>query len=118
MPADDDDYVEDVSDEEAVVSGSRRRAGRSGGDRARGADTNFEVTRTWDQLVEGADGSITGAVEGLLEAGKRKRYLPCLELGITVMLTKSLQVTQGHNPIAARNYSTSYTYSRHVTGYE
>lgn len=74
MPADDDEYVGDGSEDDAVVSGSRRRGGRSAVDRSANQETNFEVTRTWDELVEGADGSLTSAVEDLLEAGKRKRY--------------------------------------------
>ncbi len=31
------------------------------------------VTRTWENVVEGADGTISSTIEGLLEAGKRKR---------------------------------------------
>lgn len=31
------------------------------------------VARTWENVVEGADGTISSTVEGLLEAGKRKR---------------------------------------------
>jgi transcription initiation factor TFIIH subunit 2 len=31
-----------------------------------------DIKRSWDNVVEGADGSIN--VTGLLEAGKRKRY--------------------------------------------
>lgn len=69
MPAQGDDANRDASDDEDVVSGHRRGAGA----RSRGAEQNFEVTRTWDQLIEGADGTITSAVEDLLEAGKRRR---------------------------------------------
>ncbi|KZZ92657.1 TFIIH basal transcription factor complex p47 subunit [Ascosphaera apis ARSEF 7405] len=46
----------------------RRKRKRAGG-------KQFEVARTWETLVEGADGTIKSTVEGLLEAGKRKRLL-------------------------------------------
>ena len=39
-------------------------------DDARGQETNFEVTRTWDDLEE-IDGNL--AVTGISEAEKRKR---------------------------------------------
>jgi transcription initiation factor TFIIH subunit 2 len=68
MPvAGDEDY-----DDDAPRSSTR---GRAAARRAVDHDSaqNFEVTRTWDLLTEGADGTITSAVEGLLEAGKRKR---------------------------------------------
>lgn len=68
MPAaGDEDY-----DDDAPRSSTR---GRTMAQRAidRESARDFEVTRTWDLLTEGADGTITGAVEGLLEAGKRKR---------------------------------------------
>lgn len=32
-----------------------------------------DIQRSWDTVVEGADGSINSTVEGLREAGKRKR---------------------------------------------
>ena len=68
MPAaGDDDF-----DDDAPRSSTRgRTTARRVADRE--SAQNFEVTRTWDLLTEGADGTITGAVEGLLEAGKRKR---------------------------------------------
>ncbi|KAL9620287.1 MAG: hypothetical protein Q9160_005186 [Pyrenula sp. 1 TL-2023] len=71
-----------VSDDDYAASGSEddERIGRPGR-RARGKPSRpenenlFEVSRTWEALEEGADGTITGAVEGLMEAGKRKRLL-------------------------------------------
>ncbi|EEH16888.2 hypothetical protein PABG_06975 [Paracoccidioides brasiliensis Pb03] len=45
----------------------RRKKGRGGAE--------WEVSRTWETLVEGADGTIRATVEGLLEAGKRRRVL-------------------------------------------
>lgn len=68
MPASgDDDYDDDAPRSSTRGRTQARKAA------ARDSAQNFEVTRTWDLLTEGADGTITGAVEGLLEAGKRKR---------------------------------------------
>jgi hypothetical protein len=75
MVESDDDYVEGSDDDTNI-----RSSGRVGvtGTRSKSSRTNkevtgFEVTRTWENLTEGADGTITGAVEGLLQAGKRQR---------------------------------------------
>ncbi|PGH16558.1 hypothetical protein AJ79_01664 [Helicocarpus griseus UAMH5409] len=62
----------------AAISGPGGRAARSRDARRKkkgrgGAE--WEVSRTWETLVEGADGTISATVEGLLEAGKRKRLL-------------------------------------------
>ena len=70
MPASEDDFINDASDDDGEVRGPSRRQ-RAAARKTKGTD--FEVTRTWEQLQEGADGTITSAVEGLLEAGKRKR---------------------------------------------
>jgi transcription initiation factor TFIIH subunit 2 len=71
----DDDYVE-VSDDDIDIRATGRDAAagtRSKSTRANKESSGFEVTRTWENLTEGADGTITGAVEGLLQAGKRQR---------------------------------------------
>ena len=76
MPDSDDEYIQDVSDDEAGahqvgrVTGPSTRRGAGQGARGTGG---WEVTRTWENVVEGEDGTISGTVEGLLEAGKRKR---------------------------------------------
>ena len=70
MPAPGDDHGDGGSDEDAIRAPGRSKA-RQANDHDSARD--FEVTRTWDLLTEAADGTITGAVEGLLEAGKRKR---------------------------------------------
>ncbi len=90
MSDSDDDYVaDDISDNDiapkASSHGTRstgpvKGAGASG---TRGGDTNAgsnrrraaweDIQRSWDTVVEGADGSINSAVEGLRDAGKRKR---------------------------------------------
>lgn len=77
MADSDEEYVGEVSDEENDVNGIRYAretvpASRPKRRRQRG-DAEWEVSRTWETLVEGADGTISSTVEGLLEAGKRKR---------------------------------------------
>lgn len=71
----DDDYVGGSDDDVNVVSASRDASSgtHSKSTRANKEPTGFEVARTWENLTEGADGTITGAVEGLLQAGKRQR---------------------------------------------
>lgn len=77
MVVSDDDYVEGSDDDIVVPSSSRDAASGTRSKSARGNkdSSGFEVTRTWENLTEGADGTITGAVEGLLQAGKRQRSL-------------------------------------------
>lgn len=70
----DEEYVQDISDDEVEAHQVTRGAGT--GTRATGQGTRgggWEVTRTWENVVEGADGTINSTVDGLLEAGKRKR---------------------------------------------
>ena len=77
MADSDEDYVGEISDGDLNDSLQRGGAGAAAGTRSRrkkqrgGAE--WEVSRTWETLVEGVDGTLTSAVEGLLEAGKRKR---------------------------------------------
>ncbi|KKZ60837.1 transcription initiation factor TFIIH subunit 2 [[Emmonsia] crescens] len=75
---DDDDELDTGPAVSVSASGPRGRAAASRDARKRkkgrgGAE--WEVSRTWESLVEGADGTISATVEGLLEAGKRKRLL-------------------------------------------
>ena len=71
MPPDRDGDVADASDDDIDIPRNGRRGGATR--RERDDAQNFEVTRTWDLLTEGEDGTITGAVEGLRESNKRKR---------------------------------------------
>ncbi len=81
MPDSDDDYVQDHSDDNAgthdrVSRGTQVKSLRVPASAARGgegASGGFEVSRTWENVVEGEDGTITGGLEGMLEAGKRRR---------------------------------------------
>lgn len=74
MVSSDDDYVEDITDNDVEAHQIRGATGTSKatGTGIRGGG-GWEVTRTWENVVEGADGTINSTVEGLLEAGKRKR---------------------------------------------
>ena len=101
-PSSDDEYVQSSDDDDRrhnrnpstnIGAGSEARPSRSqhgrsglrggggssggGGSAANrvGGGRGFEVSRTWEALEEGVDGTISGAVEGLLEGGKRKRYV-------------------------------------------
>lgn len=81
MADSDGEYIQDISDDDIgahqVTSGPGRGTRSSGRQRNRGtnqsAQQTWEVRRTWENVVEGADGTISSTVEGLLEAGKRKR---------------------------------------------
>jgi transcription initiation factor TFIIH subunit 2 len=88
MADSDDDYVaDDHSDDDIdahVVSthgtrstgpaaGPGARGGENGGTSSRRRAAWEDIQRSWDTVVEGADGSINSTVEGLREAGKRKR---------------------------------------------
>ncbi|KAH0537033.1 hypothetical protein FGG08_006131 [Glutinoglossum americanum] len=89
MADSDGDYVEELSDDETahqVTRGggpgtrSRKRGGLSsrrglGGGQSQRKARWEDLQRSWDTVVEGADGSINSTVVGLLDAGKRKRSL-------------------------------------------
>lgn len=72
MADSDEDYVGEVTEDEDDFQVTRRDPGRSRRRKQRGG-AEWELSRTWETLVEGADGTISSTVEGLLEAGKRKR---------------------------------------------
>ncbi|KAI9716888.1 MAG: hypothetical protein M1812_005037 [Candelaria pacifica] len=85
MADSDGEYVDNLSDEEINAHQVTRGAGqgtrssggvRSGRPQAAQPKARWEdkIQRTWDQIQEGADGSINSTVESILEAGKRKRY--------------------------------------------
>lgn len=92
MADSDGEYVGDLSDDDlptSAPSGTGRHATRSSGpvkgpEAAPGGKKDGkqgrrraaweDIQRSWDTVVEGADGSLSSTVEGLLEAGKRQRY--------------------------------------------
>lgn len=74
MADSDEEYVQDITDDE--VEAHQVTQGGGAGSRATGHGSRgagWEVTRTWENVVEGADGTISSTVDGLLEAAKRKR---------------------------------------------
>lgn len=80
MVISDDEYIAASDDDDDVGKDKDLAGNPSSGSRARATRTNndssgFEVSRTWENLTESADGTITGAVQGLLQAGKRQRLV-------------------------------------------
>lgn len=71
MADSDEEYIGEVTDDEEV--GSRQVSHDTRSRKRQRGGAEWEVSRTWETLVEGADGTISSTVEGLLEAGKRKR---------------------------------------------
>lgn len=92
MADSDGEYVDDLSDDDigapanvnaghgtrstgaatgAAGSAAKEKAANGGGNRRKAAWE--DIQRSWDTVVEGADGSINSTVEGLREANKRKR---------------------------------------------
>lgn len=73
MADSDEEYIEDISDDGADEAIRGAGHGTRSKKRKQRGGAEWEVSRTWESLVEGADGTINSTVEGLLEAGKRKR---------------------------------------------
>lgn len=74
MADSDEDYVQEISDEEVEAHQVTRGAGT--GNKASGLGTRgggWEVTRTWENVVESEDGTINSTIDVLREAVKRKR---------------------------------------------
>lgn len=78
MADSDEEYVHDSSPEETEAVGfttsknQTRRTALAGGS-AQPARWE-EIQRSWDTVLEAADGSISGTVLDLLESQKRRRY--------------------------------------------
>lgn len=72
MADSDEEYVGDVTEDEDDLQVTRRDRMSTRKKKQRGG-AEWELARTWEGVVEGADGTISSTVEGLLEAGKRKR---------------------------------------------
>ncbi|KAL4870168.1 hypothetical protein BDV12DRAFT_62347 [Aspergillus spectabilis] len=78
MADSDEEYIGGISEDEGddnIIRGSRGAVGPASKRRKQKGGAEFELSRTWETLVEGADGTISSTVEGLLEASKRKRLL-------------------------------------------
>lgn len=108
MADSDEEYVGEVTEDEddlQVTRGDNPRAKR----KQRGG-AEWELSRTWETLVEGADGTINSTVEGLLEAGKRKRSVSS-PYGVHIFLLKCISVVQAlerYDTTTARYHSTSH----------
>ena len=74
MADSDEEYVGGVTDDEDDLQVTRTDPSQPRKRKQRGA-AEWELSRTWETLVEGADGTISSTVEGLLEASKRKRFV-------------------------------------------
>lgn len=72
MVESDQEYAPDASDDDLDAHQVSRRVG---GARANGQiESAFnEVRRTWEDVEEGEDGTITKTIDSLLQQGKRKR---------------------------------------------
>jgi transcription initiation factor TFIIH subunit 2 len=118
--SDDDIGTHHVSNHGTRSTGPVRGTAGSG---TRGGDTNAgsnrrraaweDLQRSWDNVVEGADGSINSTVEGLREAGKRKRSvapLPDLDIG-SLSLTFLLKVITRYNSSTTRHHPASYSHT-------
>ena len=75
MADSDEEYIATEDEDEVAVQGSRGAPASRAKRRKQRGGAEWEVSRTWETLIEGADGTISSAVEGLLEAGKRKRWV-------------------------------------------
>jgi transcription initiation factor TFIIH subunit 2 len=103
----------DASDDEedAVRSSSRRRTNR--GDPSEKA-RDFEVTRTWDALQEGEDGTLTGSILEL-ESLKRRRLIKDttpLQRGIIrhVVLIVDMSLAMAEKDLRPTRYLLTITY--------
>lgn len=107
MADSDEEYVGDVTEDEEDFPVARNERTRSGKRKQRGG-AEWELSRTWETLVEGADGTISSTVEGLLEAGKRKRlvYRPGSCRSVTNHIAR--QVVERYDSSTARYHTTCH----------
>ncbi|KAL8718475.1 MAG: hypothetical protein Q9225_004389 [Loekoesia sp. 1 TL-2023] len=79
MVESDEDYAPGASDDDVEAHQVTTNGGAGVTNRSRGrvkADEAFNVIRrTWEDVEEGEDGTITGTIDSLLQQGKRKRTL-------------------------------------------
>ncbi|KAI5841856.1 Ssl1-like-domain-containing protein [Morchella snyderi] len=119
MADSDEDYVNSSADETSAHNVSRRgpkgaRPPSSKPKKAQKKEAWEDIKRSWDNVVEGADGSIN--VTGLLEAGKRKRLLKDttpLQRGIIrhVMLILDLSIAMAEKDFRPTRYLLAIRYA-------
>lgn len=76
MVSSDEEYAPGASDDDVDAHRVTQRGGGAQASRLRGLakDHAFnEVRRTWEDVEEGEDGTITGTIDNLRQKGKRKR---------------------------------------------
>ena len=113
MSDSDDDYIADEGSDNDIRNHqvSKRDGNRSSGPAqgtlgtTRGGDTNTgtvrkkaaweDIQRSWDSVVEGADGSINSTVQGLREAGKRKRSVDFISFAVVMRECRAAGLTFG-----------------------
>ncbi|PYH42794.1 TFIIH/NER complex subunit SSL1 [Aspergillus saccharolyticus JOP 1030-1] len=121
MADSDEEYVGEISGDDlnghhVLSQGGAAQPPRSRRKKNRGG-AEWEVSRTWESLVEGADGTINSTVEGLLEAGKRKRLLrdtTPLQRGIIrhLMLVLDLSQSMAEKDLRPTRYLLSLRYAQ------
>jgi transcription initiation factor TFIIH subunit 2 len=92
MSSSDEDYVADDSDDDRNAqrvpgthgtrssgpvkdnAGGRGPRGGEGKEKGKKVAAWENINRSWDVVIEGADGSINSTVEGINQQNKRKRY--------------------------------------------
>ena len=76
MVESDEEYVPGGSDDDVdahqVTTNGGRADSKSRG-RGKAEDAFNAIRRTWEDVEEGEDGTITGIIDNLLHQGKRKR---------------------------------------------
>ncbi|EHL03062.1 hypothetical protein M7I_1036 [Glarea lozoyensis 74030] len=125
MSSSDEDYVADDSDDDrnaqtATGTHGTRSTGpvrdATNGRGVRGGDGKEKgkkqaawekINRSWDIVIEGADGSINSAVDGLIRQNKRKRFVSCPCLHRMRLANISRKTFEGYNTATKRNYKTS-----------
>ncbi|KAI1943856.1 hypothetical protein LOZ66_000443 [Ophidiomyces ophidiicola] len=122
--ADGDDDDEDDAELDNTRQSRRPRPARTRGARGKQKQKKkqrdaheFEVARTWETLVEGADGTISATVDGLLEAGKRKRLLrdtTPLQRGIIrhLILVLDLSIAMSEKDLRPKRYLLALRYAQ------
>lgn len=77
MVESDEEYAPGASDDDIEAHQVTTNGGAGVTNRSRGrlkADEAFNmIRRTWEDVEEGEDGTITGTIDSLLQQGKRKR---------------------------------------------
>lgn len=111
--------------EVAVARGTRSTGPARGpvGSSTRGGDTNSgnvrrkaaweDIQRSWDTVLESASGEID--VEGLREAGQRKRFVLVTSTSCKADFVR--QIIERYNTNTTRYYSTSHPYNRPLLCY-